>query len=155
MTVMNVDSMFLQKQTFSLVLTTVINVDLMFLQRQMSLLISTTVVNVDLIFSWKQMFFWREIMMFWNHHWDFSSAVEKFFKVWETFLILFVNVNKLIIFLNDLMTILSWFLMLRVLNCRVKMTSIDADWLKKFFKSSLMYVKSWVNFLSSFLIFFS
>ena len=134
---------------FLLISATVIDVNSMFSWRQMSLLILMTVVNVDSMFLQEQMFFWREIMMFWNHHWDFLSAVESFFKVWETSLILFTNTDKLMIFLNDLMIILSWFLMLRVLNYRVKITSVDADWLKKFFKSSLMYAKSWVNFLSS------
>ncbi len=147
--------MFLQEQTMFLVSATVVDLDSMFLWEQTSSLVSATVVNVDSLFSQRQMFFWREIMMFWNHYWDFSSAVESFFKVWKTLLILLANADKLIIFSNDLMTIFLWFLMLRILNCRMKMTSIDANWFEKFFKSFLMYARSWVNSLWSASISFS
>jgi len=51
--IINVNSMFLQKQIFSLVLMIITNVDSMFLQKQIFSLVSTTVVNADLIFSWK------------------------------------------------------------------------------------------------------
>ncbi len=167
-TMININSMFLQKQTFSLVSMTVIDVDSMFLQKQTSFLISVTIINLDSMFlqeltsfqvsatviNLNSMFLQKQ-MMFWNHHWDFSSTVKNFFKVWKTLLILFANINKLMIFSNDLMTILSWFLMLRVLNCWVKMMSVNADWLEKFFKSSLMYAKSWMNSFSSALISFS
>jgi len=46
------------------------------------------------MFLQKQMFFWREIITFWNHHWDFSLAVESFFRVWETSLIFLANADK-------------------------------------------------------------
>jgi len=126
-----------------------ISVTVMFLQKSMFSLVSITVINVDFIFLWRHVFFWREIMTFWNHHWNFSSAVESFFRVWETSLILFADADKLMIFSNDLTIIFLWFLMLRVLNCQVKMMSVDTDWSKRFFKSSLIYAKLWLNFLLS------